>query len=151
MPKNIIEIETPVGFIRYRDTIFLDKIESDDMDWVFIGEIFNRHVSNNPKTVDPFYYKFKLKFFNVISMFHCDQEETSSGLFSGFHDMHVVPSFFKVENSEYLKKCPFQDKEFHKEYFQQLSHYCLRTYDTAFNIIAKDFEITINSEETTIP
>lgn len=35
MKERIMEIETSIGYIRYRDTIFLDKIESNNTGWVF--------------------------------------------------------------------------------------------------------------------
>ena len=133
--QRAIPIETVVGFIEYRDTIHLDKIESNGNDWVFIGEFNGSHVTKS--TDGRKWIPFRFTFMSVQNIFSYDIECEPVELFSCGKDDGDVSCFQMIENSEFLKQLPIRD-DISKE---KLCHFCLRTYDLVFNLIATNYKL----------
>ena len=147
----VVPIETELGFINYRDTIHLDKVESGGGDWIFIGEFFADHLTNyhGPKSADTHKFEgvpFKFVFKGVQTIFTYDVDLFCDSFIKELrsYDYIWVSSFFKVENSGFLKNFPIRDDGYKKDEFK---HFCLATYDTIFEMIAHDYELIIDEKK----
>ena len=128
-----IQIKTKIGFLEGRDAIYFDKIESNGMDWEFSGEFNGALATNNAEKTE--WIPYKLTFKSVQNLFSCDIECEPKAIVSW--ENNDAGSFHIIENSKLLSNIPIRNDINRCE----LKHYWLRTYDVAFHIIAKSYEL----------
>ena len=133
--EKAIQIETKVGFLEGRNAIYLDKIESNGIDWEFIGEFSGGCVTNNVEETK--WIPYKLTFKSVQNIFSCDIECEPKMIVSWEDDDAGV--FHIIENSKFLSNIPIRSDINRND----LKHYWLQTYDIAFHIIAKNYELEL--------
>jgi hypothetical protein len=133
--EKATQIETAVGFIEGRDAIYLDKVESNGVDWEFIGEFNGNLVSNNAAQAE--YIPYKLTFKSVQNIFSCDIECEPKTIVSWEDNDAGV--FHIIENSKFLSNMPIRGYINRND----LKHYWLQTYDIAFHIIAMNYELEL--------
>lgn len=133
MSEIAIPIITEVGKIWGRDAIFLDKVNVvNESTFQLIGE-FNGALCSNLKDNED--RKYKITFFHVhlFKMIELDYDDTE-----------YESAFDLLENSKELLKMKNIDKTEHLgKIDDSYKHYIFRTYDTVFEIIGKQYELTL--------
>ena len=135
--EKAVQIETKVGFIEYRDAIHLDKIESNGIDWEFIGEFNGGLVTNNITNSE--WIPYRLTFKSVQNLFSCDIEHEPTMIVSWEMDEDDINVFHIIENSKFLSNLLIENNI----NSDKLKHYWLQTYDIAFHIIAESYELEL--------
>lgn len=137
--EKVVPIETIVGFISYRDTIFLDKVESDGYNWAFIGEFNGSHVTNNQEKLE--WIPFRFTFNAVQNIFTHDVDFHAPSFIC--HAESDVGCFDRIDNSAFLENLDIREDRVKKE---NLTHFCLSTYDIVFHLIATGYTLEIDKE-----
>lgn len=137
--QRSVPIETDAGVIRKRDGIFLDRVQDDGYHIIFSGEINKTVVSNNRSGKE--WLPYTLTFQGVLASFSCELD-TYENL--GDVSYHESSDFDLIEESAWLQSLPVR-KDYDKGSYR---HYRLVTYDTVYNIIAKNYELLIDMEST---
>ena len=135
--EKAIQVETKVGFIEGRDAIHLDKIESNGIDWEFVGEFCGDLVTNNISKSE--WIPYKLTFKSVQNLFSCDIECEPTAIVSWEEADDDMSVFHFIENSKFLSNIPIRSEINRND----LKHYWLQTYDIAFHIIAKNYDLEL--------
>lgn len=126
--QKIVPIETSMGFLKGRDSIFLDSLTDDGISLTLKGGIIN--AATAPQEERP----YTLIFRGCIAYFSCELD-TYFNLSKEYSDS----SFSLIKNSKWLKKLPIR-KDFPKSMYK---HYRVYTYDVIYDIIATDHELKL--------
>lgn len=121
------KIQTQLGYINGRDTIYLENIENSlfPLQLKLLGEI-----SGNGCSLEKWkneFLKYEL-FFSSVAMYNCFELDYFP------YKKQLKSSFDEIVNSEWLEK--LQLTETHK-------HFVVSTYDHIFEIIAKEYDLKI--------
>ena len=135
--ERSVPIQTDLGIICKRDGIFLDRVWSDGYHMAFAGGINGRLVSNRRNRKE--WFPFTLTFHGVLACLSCELDTYEGMGDTSFPD---GSDFDRIEESAWLRSLPVR-KDYDKDHYQ---HYRLATYDTIYNIIAKDYELDIDME-----
>ena len=134
MRKPII---TEVGIISGRDAIFLDEQKMVDKDlcaMVFVGELNGNLCSNN--TAGKNWIPYRLSFRKPI-YFACYELDLY------YDERSINSSFDIVTESDLLAS--FLEKDFSGKFKDDFNHFVLATYDYAYEIIACDFMLELDT------
>jgi len=119
--EKIIGIETEFGIIEGRDGIFLDSLSyPNETEFILKGE-FN--INSEDK-------KFEIKFSEIVYL---------HSIALDFDERRQMESFGFVENSTLIKK--FRNLDHSNKLISKHAHYYFSTYDTVFEIVAKDYNL----------
>jgi len=133
MEKIIPIKDALLGTLLGRDCIYLDAFSQDEFaNLTFKGEI-NSSLSENPQ--EGKWVPYTLKFSGAAAYYVCDIDT--------YYNMERCAeenSFSIVEKSKWLSRLTLQDCD--KANYR---HYRLFTYDFVYNIIAKDYEMKLNT------
>ena len=135
--ERSVPIQTDLGIISKRDGILLDRVWSDGYHMAFAGGINGRLVSNRRNRKE--WFPFTLTFHGVLACLSCELDTYEGMGDTSFPD---GSDFDRIEESAWLRSLPVR-KDYDKDHYQ---HYRLATYDTIYNIIAKDYELDIDME-----
>ncbi len=128
-----IPIITQVGKIWGRDAIFLEKINFiNEMEIELLG-FFNGTLCSNLTDGQNPYYKISFKGIHLFKMIELDYDESN-----------YQSSFDLIENSQTLNKLIELDKrDSIGKINNTYKHYIFTTYDSVFEFICKNFELSI--------
>ncbi len=135
--ERSVPIETKLGIITMRDSIFLDHVKSDGFNMTFTVDINGGNVSARPDERD--WFPCILNFRNVLACFSCELDTYESMGDVSYHDSS---DFDMIEESVWLRSIPIR-KDCDIECYH---HYRLVTYDVVYNIIAADYELDIKTD-----
>lgn len=133
--ERAVPIETELGIIQKRDGIFLDRVQSDGYQMIFTGEINGNLVIRHRDEKE--WFPYTLTFHGVLVCLSCELDTYENMGDNSFPDSS---DFDMIEESAWLQSLPIR-KDYNKDHYR---HYRLSTYDTIYNIIAKDHEFNID-------
>ncbi len=121
-------VETPIGILKGRDAIFLDKLEVDIQQGTLMLEgSFNGRLASKP--VDDVSYA--LAFSGVLAFKVVELDSW---------DYNAVSSFDEVLNSEWLTQLGGKVDQSYK-------HYLIQTYDDVIDVVCRKFTLAIKDKE----
>lgn len=132
MERFVDIIDTPLGRLRGRDCIFLDKAALKGNKLILEGEI-NGALAN--KTAQKEWISYRLTFNGVIAHFSCELDTYEN--ISEENNFKLGGCFGVIEESGQLKKLPVRSDFDKSEY----KHFRVCTYDYVFDIFARSFEL----------
>ena len=148
MRQKITPIDTEVGFLQGRDTIYYSKLTSiSDNEYCITGELNGNNCSKIADKDADAEIKFSITFIGVLlfKMLELD-----------FDDVQYASCFDLVEHSNKVVEMRARDKramigkidrgydennKFSDEIYHQ--HFVLRTYDVVYEIVAQHYDLVI--------
>ena len=131
--ESYVAIETPIGQLRGRDTIFLEQEDyrGEERRFSLHGRIPGEHASR----AHPVWYLFDLTFHGVLALRIIELD-------SWFHmglSLVSQSQFDEVLNSSWLSQLGGKVEPHHR-------HFSVVTYDDAFDVICERYEMAVRTE-----
>lgn len=130
MQEIIQPVITKVGKIKGRDAIYLDKINLTENQLELNGE-FNTTSCSLLNISDNKFIPYTIKFYNYVFLKLIELD---------FYETEYKSPFDEIINSNQIKKMLSQNNPKINNTYR---HFVFRTYDTIFEIICKDFDLTV--------
>ena len=122
-------VETPLGILKGRDAIFLDKLEVDiQQGTLTIKGGFNGHLASKPIDKEVGY---TLTFSDVLAFKVIELDSWS---------FNAASSFDEVVNSEWRAQLGGKVDQSHR-------HYIIQTYDDVIDVVCRKFTLAIKDKE----
>lgn len=118
-------LNTELGIIKGRDSIYLDKITFIKEDELTLSGEFNSDKGDR---------KFEMNFKGVVFLLTVELDFDKRG---------QMESLATVENSERIKE--FKRLDHSSKINDRHRHYYVRTYDTVFEIVSSGFELVVET------
>jgi hypothetical protein len=125
-------IKTPIGILKGRDAIFLDRLNIDIQQGILTLEGgFNGELASEPISEEVGY---SLVFYGVLALKVIELDSW---------DYKCASSFDEVVNSEWCAKLGGKVDESFK-------HYMVQTYDDVIDVVCRKFTLTIKASEPSL-
>lgn len=128
-----VAINTHIGYLEGRDCIYLKKVIQDEFDDLIFECKLNGHLVSSLKNDE--WLNCVLTFKSVIYYQSCEIDT----YFNQMDFLNTKSSFDEIKDSQLLKDTPIR-QDVNKD---RHHHYVVHTYDFIFDILAKEYELTV--------
>ncbi|WP_195599396.1 hypothetical protein [Longibaculum muris] len=133
--ETLTAIQTELGILQGRDCVYLNTLIQDDFGHLTLSGDINGHlIYNNTNEKD--WISYQLVFQQVLAYFSCELDTYEMIE----NNADYQSSFVMVNASRWIEKLPIR-KDIDCSLYK---HYRFYTYDFVYDILAVDFQMTID-------